>query len=281
MFQTYQSRHRAGTAPTRGKAPDQAAAPMIGNQSMEALMTGAQDPSTENMGHRVDLPEAIREKMESSFGADFSSVRLYESQAVADAGAQAVTMGDKIGFAPGQLDFASSGGQALLGHELSHVVSQARGEAVGNGFLNDHALEARADREGAMAAAGESVYSGPVAPLSASNVSSAAGPMQAKKPEDKPMEISEPLREHSKEEMAGMSWRERRKAKKENKTLKNWNKSPMIDATDKSGPTQAEISDIYNAKQRARAEQAAREAAERQAEQERAAQEEIAALAAG
>lgn len=75
----------------------------------------------------MDLPGAMRAKMEAAFGADLSGVELYESQTVADAGAQAMTMGNKIGFAPGKLDFASSEGQTLLGHELSHVVSQARG----------------------------------------------------------------------------------------------------------------------------------------------------------
>ncbi len=247
MSQTYQSRRRAETAPVQGKTPAQASAPgMIGNQSMEALMTGAQAPSAENLGHQVDLPGAIREKMESSFGADLSGVRLYESQAVADAGAQAITMGDRIGFAPGQLDFASSGGQALLGHELSHVVSQARGQVAGSGFLNDHTLEARADREGAMAAAGESVYSGPVTPLSASSVSAASGPMQAKKPDDKPMEISEPLRHHSDEEMAEMGWLQRMKAKKENKRLASWSTEPGEYTA--QGPTRQELQAIYNAK---------------------------------
>ena len=139
-------------------------------------------PTAEQLGRRVDLPGAIRAKMEASFGADLSGVELYESQTVADAGAQAMTMGNKIGFAPGELDFVSGAGQALLGHELSHVVSQARGEVTGSGFPNDHALEARADREGALAAAGESVYSGPVAPISTTSTAlSAAGPMQAKK----------------------------------------------------------------------------------------------------
>lgn len=176
--------HRRPERPA-GMESRQTGGQTIGNQSMEALMTGAQAPSAENLGHQMDLPGAIREKMESAFGADLSGVQLYESQAVADAGAQAITMGNKIGFAPGQLDLASSGGQSLLGHELSHVVSQARGEVSGNGFLNDHALEARADREGAMATAGESVYSGLVTPLSASSVTSAAGPMQAKKPRKK------------------------------------------------------------------------------------------------
>ena len=134
----------------------------------------------------VDLPGAIRAKMEASFGADLSAVKLYESQTVADAGAQAVAQGSRVAFAPGVLDLTSQSGQALLGHELSHVVSQARGEVTGSGFLNDSTLEARADREGAMAAAGQQVYAGPVtAPLSAASAASAAGPMQARKAEDR------------------------------------------------------------------------------------------------
>ena len=133
----------------------------------------------------VDLPGAIQAKMEASFGADLSAVKLYESQAVAEGGAQAVAQGNRIAFAPGMLDFASTKGQALLGHELSHVVSQTKGEVTGSGFLNDAALEARADREGAMAAAGEQIYAGPVsAPLSAASPASTAGPMQAKKESD-------------------------------------------------------------------------------------------------
>ena len=148
----------------------------------EAVQTNM-TPTAADKGSRVDLPDAMRAKMENAFGADLSAVKLYESQAVADAGAEAVTRGSEIAFAPGKFDLASTGGQALLGHELSHVVSQQRGEVTGSGFLNDHALEARADREGAMAAAGQQVYADPVAgAMSAAAPSAAtAGPMQAKR----------------------------------------------------------------------------------------------------
>lgn len=197
MTQMYTSRRRADSPADAPARTQEAKGP-----SLQALQAGAA-PTTEQLGHPVDLPGAIRAKMEASFGADLSGVRLYESQTVADAGAEAVTMGGRIGFAPGKLDFSSASGQALLGHELSHVVSQARGEVTGRGFLNDHALETRADQEGAMAAAGESVYSGPMTPVSASSTAQAAGPMQAKKPLQKlkenrekkkieNMEISEP-----------------------------------------------------------------------------------------
>ena len=149
---------------------------MPGNQALEEL---AKSRGGQEHARPVDLPGAIRAKMEHAFGADLSSVKLYESQSVADAGAQAVTQGSRITFAPGRLDLSSTSGQALLGHELSHVVSQARGQVSGSGFLDSPAMEARADREGAMAAAGQSVAAGPG--LSAAAVSAAAGPMQAKK----------------------------------------------------------------------------------------------------
>ena len=145
--------------------------------SIDALRAGQALPTAEQKGRRVDLPDAMRAKMETSFGADLSAVKLYESEAVADAGARAVTRGSEIAFAPGMLDFSSFGGQALLGHELSHVVSQSRGEVShSGGFLNDHALEARADREGAMAAAGQQVYAGSVAgAMSSVSAAPAAG----------------------------------------------------------------------------------------------------------
>ena len=147
--------------------------------SLDALRSGAANPTSQQMGHRVDLPDAMRSKMENAFGADLSAVKLYESPTVAEAGAKAFTRGSDIAFAPGLLDFSSFGGQALLGHEISHVVSQARGEVRGSGFLNDVGLEARADREGAMAAAGQTV-SLPTEALSPVTAEAAAGPMQAK-----------------------------------------------------------------------------------------------------
>ena len=172
MSYEYTGRRRGKPAEKTGGAPPQ--------PSIDALRSGAAAPTREQMGHRVDLPEAMREKMETAFGADLSAVKLYESEAVAEAGANAVTRGADIAFAPGMLDFTSYGGQALLGHELSHVVSQARGEVAGGGYLEDYSLEARADREGAMAAAGQTV-SMPSAPMSAVSAASAAGPMQANK----------------------------------------------------------------------------------------------------
>ena len=174
MRYTYTVRKKTDPAAERTEAAQ--------SPSLDTLRTGAGTPTQEQMGHRVDLPDAMREKMENAFGADLSAVKLYESQAVDDAGANAVAQGSNIAFAPGMLDFTSYSGQALLGHEISHVVSQARGEVAGSGFLNDPALEARADQEGAMAAAGQQVAV-PAAAVSPVSAASAAGPMQADKNE--------------------------------------------------------------------------------------------------
>ena len=147
-------------------------------------------PSLTEGASRKDLPEAMRTKMENAFGADFSNLNIIESEKVAEGGARAVTQGNTIAFAPGEFNVYSPSSEALLGHELSHVVSQARGESRGNGLLTDSYLEAKADREGVMAAAGQQVYSGPITPLSSSSPMSVAGPMQCKKNQSK-LPISE------------------------------------------------------------------------------------------
>ena len=159
------------------------------NADAEAFSGGKKESSLpnstqlENLGHQVDMPTVMREKMEDSFGMDLTAVKLYENKEVGKAGAEAVAQGSNIAFAPGKLDFSSTHGQALLGHEISHVASQAKGEVKGSGLVNDSALEARADREGFKAARGESITSGhggASAALSSSSAASAAGPMQAK-----------------------------------------------------------------------------------------------------
>ena len=178
MEQTYAPQKQQETASPEKKTLESQ------GPSMAALRTGAAMPTPGQKGQQVNLPDAMRAKMENAFGADLSAVKLYESKTVADAGAQAVTRGTEIAFAPGMLDFGSSRGQTLLGHEISHVVSQARGEVSrSGGFLNDSALEARADREGAMAAAGQQIAM-PTAALSTVTAAPAAGPMQAKKDEE-------------------------------------------------------------------------------------------------
>ena len=187
MSYTYAQRKR-----TQEKAEPAAERAVAPGPDLNALAAGTARPSAAQKGRPIELGAAIKAKMENAFG-DLSAVKLYESPTVGAAGAEAMAQGSEIAFAPGMADFSTTEGQARLGHELSHVAARRSGAvSQSSGFLNDRALEARADREGAIAAAGQQVYTGPVtgALSSAAPSPAAAGPMQAKRgsPERKPLE---------------------------------------------------------------------------------------------
>ncbi len=188
MSFTYEKRRRAP-----GQEPAEPERKTTPGPDMNALMSGRARPSAAQKGRPIDLDAEIKAKMEHAFG-DLSGVKLYESQTAGDAGAEAIAMGNEIAFAPGMSDFSTRAGQERLGHELSHVMSQRSGWVQRTGFLNDPSLEARADREGAMAAAGEQVYTGPVtsALSDAAPSPSAAGPMQAKRNHNAEQQAAEP-----------------------------------------------------------------------------------------
>lgn len=69
--------------------------------------------------------------MEPRFGHDFSGVRIHSDSCAAKTSglinARAFTIGENIGFAPGQYDPKSTLGRTLLAHELTHVVQQSSG----------------------------------------------------------------------------------------------------------------------------------------------------------
>lgn len=74
------------------------------------------------------MPEETRRQMESSFGADFSGVRIHnDSNAVQmsrDLRAQAFTHGNDIYFGSGKYDTKNNSGRHLLAHELTHTIQQ-------------------------------------------------------------------------------------------------------------------------------------------------------------
>ncbi len=113
---------------------------------------------------KLSMPVSLRSRMEGSFNADLSGIRLYESPSVERHGFEAVAQGSTIGFAPGRFRPETASGRSVIGHELSHVVSQARGESSGSDgrLLHSSMLEHRADAQGARAASGLSVGGGRV-----------------------------------------------------------------------------------------------------------------------
>lgn len=152
--------HGSATAP--GAAPHAAA--NVGKRTLTmdlppAAHAAAAPPSVSSGGQA--LPAAIRAKMEASFGADFSAVRIHQGGHAASLGALGYTQGNDIHFAPGQYQPDTPRGQELLGHELAHVVQQsqgrvrASGQAKGAPINDDHGLEHEADQAGARAAQGQ------------------------------------------------------------------------------------------------------------------------------
>lgn len=136
MSQTYTSKKRAPAAQPQTAG---GAGTMSANELLHRAGVGAPQP----------MSAALREKFEPGFGADFSHVRISRGHIPEELGVQAVARGTDI-----LLD--SRAGMDVLGHELAHVVQQAKGQVQG-GFpvVHDPALEHQADVMGARAAAGQ------------------------------------------------------------------------------------------------------------------------------
>lgn len=118
----------------------------------DELMQGKFEIAQRQVENQTGIPDAVKQRMENSFGTDFSSVRVHpESSKAPEVGALAYTQGTDIHFAPGQFKPDTTAGQELLGHELAHVVQQAEGRVqptteIGGMPVNDsEALEHEAD----------------------------------------------------------------------------------------------------------------------------------------
>ncbi len=118
----------------------------IGNQAVQRMMAQRRGKGSftvdEDVQARIQrersggqpLDPAVQVQMSRSIGHDFSNVRVHASTEADDLskrlGAIAFTNGHDIFFRAGKYDPASSSGQELLAHELTHVVQQSSG-AVG------------------------------------------------------------------------------------------------------------------------------------------------------
>ena len=85
-------------------------------------------------GQGQPLADSVRGPMEQAFGTDFSGVSIHGDASPEadglnqDLGARAFTTGQDIFFKRGEYQPGTQGGQALLAHELTHVVQQKGGE---------------------------------------------------------------------------------------------------------------------------------------------------------
>jgi uncharacterized protein DUF4157/putative RNase toxin 14 of polymorphic toxin system len=118
------------------------------------------------------LPSPLRRSFESSFGQQFSHVRLHHGAdarvATEPIGADAVTTGSHVFVAP-SLSLTGASGRRLLGHELTHVVQQTGSYSLGGprpevrqgrpqrGLLLDGFREKQAESVGRRIASGQSI----------------------------------------------------------------------------------------------------------------------------
>lgn len=133
-------------------------------QSASVDVESAPEGSIQALDSGQPLDGGTRASMESSLGHDFSQVRIHSDSKAAsrtrELGSLAFTFGRDIFFDLGQYDPATSAGQWILAHELTHVVQQSGRE--GEGGLQSESggsqhSEAQASKAASAAIAGAAV----------------------------------------------------------------------------------------------------------------------------
>jgi hypothetical protein len=106
------------------------------------------------LGHGQPLDGGVKSRMESAFGHDFSRVRVHNDERAAELStslnARAFTLGQHVAFGPGEYHPSTIAGDALIAHELAHVVQQgispSAAGSVARAAPASAALEEDADR---------------------------------------------------------------------------------------------------------------------------------------
>lgn len=144
------------------------------------------------------LPTDLRERFETSLGADLTGVRLHtgsESAAAAEAvGAKAYTVGNDVHFGAGHYDPSSSEGLHLIAHEVAHTVQQAGSPPTRQNKLEVSApqdgAELEADRAAAAMLIGTPFALGSFAPVIARDPLDGFNPADFAKPQHDMQEVN-------------------------------------------------------------------------------------------
>lgn len=112
-------------------------------------------PGERGSGRPLELPDELRESLETHFGHSVDNIQFRESSDADALGAKAYARGNEIHFAPGQFRPDTALGRKMIGHELSHIRQQASGAPLDNA-ARDSAAEHQADVDGDAVSSGES-----------------------------------------------------------------------------------------------------------------------------
>jgi len=213
---------KAPAAPRADRPHPLGRAAALGNAAVQRILRAAVHRSAGDGSGRLDdsLASAIQAKRGSgqaldagaranlgaAFGDDFSDVRIHDDSEADQLNralkADAFTTGADIFFRSGKYSPASSEGQKLLAHELTHVVQQ-RGSATGGGETTvsspDDASERQAsniaEQVTAIASGGEAVarQEAPEEEEEPIAMSAALGRQEAPEEEEEPIAMSAAL----------------------------------------------------------------------------------------
>ena len=140
-------------------APVQAKTNGIPNSVLNDVFAGKRHADSSMMGHSQNLAPSIAAKMSRAFGMDLTGMQVYQSDAMKGTGMRGMAQGNKVVLSS-DVNLNTTAGQAVLGHEISHIHAQSQGVGMGHsGLYENAALEHQADTEGLLAAQGRSIYS--------------------------------------------------------------------------------------------------------------------------
>jgi Domain of unknown function (DUF4157) len=117
------------------------------------------------LGSGRSLDSHLQSKMSSAFGHDFSGVRVHTDSKAAslssDLNARAFTIGSDVAFASGEYKPGTPIGDALIAHELAHVVQQGgSGQAITSEQENAASAHLEGDADRSAMGAVVSIWTG-------------------------------------------------------------------------------------------------------------------------
>ena len=158
-MQDYMKKNAQKGAQQNSDAPIQAKTNGIPNSVLNDVFAGRRKADSSMMGHSQNLAPSIAAKMSRAFGMDLSGMQVYQTDAMKGTGMRGMAQGNKIVLSS-EVNLNTTAGQAVLGHEISHIHAQSQGVGMGHsGLYENAALEHQADTEGLLAAQGRSIYS--------------------------------------------------------------------------------------------------------------------------